>query len=137
VPAFAKEKLSASGVVLSTGAANLPGSKIDFSDVLPVMPTALREFAPGDRVAAFVRLYQAGVKTPAVVQVQTRILDGAEHVNFDQTTSLEAGAHRGFYWADYRLDLPIKELDAGPHLLSVEARVKDLVVTRTARFAVR
>jgi VWFA-related protein len=137
VPAFGKEKLSASGIVLSTGGVNLTGSKTDVSDVLPVVPTALREFVSGDRVTAFVRLYQAGVKTPAAVQVQARVLDGAEHVNFEQTTSLEADAHRGLHWADYRVDLPIKELDSGPHLLSVEARVKDLVVTRTARFAVR
>lgn len=136
VPNFTKDRFSASGLVLSTNPSS-SAQKSLFTDVLPVVPTAWREFRPGSPVTVFLRLYQGGSGPPAAVRVTASIRDEADHVNLDQTTFLGSAAFSASRSADFRMDLPLATLEAGPHVLTIDAHLGDLAVRRDARFTVR
>lgn len=52
------------GLVLSSTPSPRMAPRDAFKDLLPIVPTARRTFARTDRVTAFARPYQRGVKTP-------------------------------------------------------------------------
>ena len=68
--------------------------------------------------------------------VAARIVDIHNGVRFRETASRRAGgsAPRS---ADYLLGLPLSTLDAGEHLLTIEATRGEHTVSRDLRFGVR
>lgn len=133
----AQSPLSASGLMLSVAPQALTAQPRLFSDVLPFLPSALREFDPGTTATAFVRVAQGGSQPPGTVRVAAAIRDDADRVDFERAATLDAsvfGAHRS---ADYRLELPIATLARGPHLLTVEMSRGTAVLTRNTRFTIR
>jgi VWFA-related protein len=132
VPDFARAPLSLSGIILGARAAK-PGNVL--GDLLPVAPTAQRQFASSRRITAFVRVYAAAQEQPPVT-VAARIVDISNVVRFHETANLRAGgsAPRS---ADYLLDLPLPTLAAGDYLLTVEATRGEHTVSRDIRFGVR
>ena len=71
VPDFARAPLSLSGIVLGASAAK-PGNVL--GDLLPVTPTAQRQFASSRKVTAFVRAYDtAAQEQPPVTVAATAI----------------------------------------------------------------
>ena len=58
VPDFAKADLSTSGVVLARTPPSIQASMNVLADLIPVVPTTVREFGSTDRVTAFLRIYQ-------------------------------------------------------------------------------
>jgi VWFA-related protein len=134
VPDFRKDRLSASGMVLTTDAPTLQRSG---AALIPVQPTALREFRPGATVAAFLRLYQAASKPLGSVRVNATILDEAGRTNSDETTFLEAAAFKADHSKDYRMTLPTSSLASGQHLLTIEAHLGDRAIRRQATFTIR
>lgn len=133
VPDFARAPLSLSGIVLGARAAkpwNVPG------DLLPVTPTAQRQFGSSRRIMALVRVYDTAAQEQALMTVAARIVDIHGVVAFRQTANLRAGgsAPRS---ADYLLDLPLSTLAAGDYLLTIEATRGEHTVARDIRFGVR
>ncbi len=113
VPDFAKEPISMSGIILHREPA-VPAPPADiFSDVLPLAPTATRDFARTDRVTALVNLYEAASVPNASVSVRARIVDVHNRVVFTDASSLEAGRFGASRPAAYQVDLPLLALDAG------------------------
>jgi VWFA-related protein len=137
VPNFQKDKLSASGLVLSAAGTVATGQRDIMASVFPVVPTALRDFRPADTVTAFLRLYQGGAKVPESVRVTAKILDANNTTRLDATTIIE-GAHFGTAKSeDFRMNLPLATLEPGAYLLSIETQAGKLAVKREARFWVK
>jgi VWFA-related protein len=134
VPDFGALPLSLSGVVLEATPALPVTIHTALSEVLPVTPTSARTFASTERVASFMRVYQGGNVPVGPVSVTSRLVDGSNRTVFNETTPLGSerfGADRA---ADYRVELPIGRLSAGPYLLTIEAVLDG---TRRARREIR
>jgi VWFA-related protein len=132
VPDFANAPLSLSGIVL--GATGAKPQNV-LGDLLPVTPTAQRQFGSSRRITAFVRVYDtAGQESP--VGMTARVVDGHGAVAFSQTATVrpQGSAPRS---ADYLLDLPLSTLAAGDYLLTIEAVREKHSVSRDLRFGVR
>ena len=137
VPDFAKDDLSLSGVVLERIPALPVAPRDALADVIPVVPTTAREFAPTDRVSAFLRVYQGG-RRPSAAQVAARVVNGRNETVFEQTTPVGAERFdRNSRSFDYRLDLPLAPLATGEYLLTIEAIVDKLRERRDVRFALK
>jgi VWFA-related protein len=137
VPDFWNAPVSLSGMVLSATPAlhAEPGDAL--AAVMPIVPTTVREFARSATVRAFVRVYQAGGRRLAPIELRSRIRNAEEREVFSRRETFAAEAFAGVHSADYQLDLPMPELAPGPHLLTIEARRDRAVVRRDVRFLVR
>ncbi len=136
VPDFAKRPLSLSGIVVAVTPSTLAAPKDRFAALLPIVPTAQRDFRRGDRASAFLRVYQGGKGAPKPVLMDARILNGAGKAAFHITEAVtpeQFGAARS---ADYAIHLPIAQLAAGPYLLSLEATVDRDTARRDLRFTI-
>jgi hypothetical protein len=126
VPDFYKSPLSMSGVVLTSRAASgrpTAAPDADLKDILPGPPTALRDFAPADTLAAFAEIYDTQGNHPHRVDITASVkADGGRQV-FSQSeergTEELQGARGGF---GYRVDIPLQDLAPGEYVLTVEAR---------------
>jgi VWFA-related protein len=136
VPEFNKETLSLSGLVIGIDPPLIGATKNVFTDLLPVIPTPVREFSSSAAVTAFLRLYQGGSKPVSPVHVSAVIVDGDDATRVTQTTSLDATAFSTKRSADYAWKLPIGQLTAGTYLLRIEATLGSSTIKRTAHIAI-
>lgn len=136
VPDFADSVLSLSGVAIGATPAVPSGPKGRFQTLMPVEPTARREFSAADRAAAFLRVYQGGRLALASVTVRARILDAQNAAVLDADRTLAAALFEGRRAADYYLDLPVANLKPGPYLLTLEATMGMRRERRDVRFTV-
>jgi VWFA-related protein len=127
VPEFGRTALALSSIVLGTEPSETASGP---SSLLPIVPTSARDFGNGEPVTAFVRVQQGGAAAPGPVSLTTEILDASDQVRFTETHAIEPAAFAADRGAGYRLRLPLERLQAGPHLLSVSARLAN---GRTAR----
>ncbi len=88
VPDYSNIPFSASPVVLSASPGRVSAPKDLLASLLPLVPTAEREFAASDKVTAFLRLYQSGQKAVERVQLAIRVRDGQDHVLADETRTI-------------------------------------------------
>jgi VWFA-related protein len=133
IPDFSTARVSLSGLVL--GRPRPAGSDL-LADVLPVLPTAARTFAPTRPITAFLRVYQGGQDVPRPITVRARILDASSRPAFEETRELNGSLFGAARAADYRLDLPLARLGAGEFLLTVEATDGKVSVSRDVRFTI-
>ena len=137
VPDFASEKVSLSGVVLTSMQAPVAAGQESLKSLLPVVPTSERTFRRGEDVTVFCRAYQGKGKL-APLTIQTHVVDAADHVVGDSMQTLgldkiDASTRAG----DIRFQLPIAQLPAGPYNLSIEAFGTSSSAKRDVRFTVR
>jgi VWFA-related protein len=118
VPDFTKTPLSLSGVVLGS-AKPLDGSPL--TSLLPVTPTARRQFRRTDEVSVFVRAHQGGRDPVRQIAVTARILDRADTVVVERRTTLFDGSGGTGRSSDYTFGLPLAALPPGSYLLMIEA----------------
>ncbi len=137
VPDFSSQPLSLSGIVLSASTQIVSASTKSAAGILPIVPTARRQFAPVDRVTAFLRVYQAANKAPQPATVTAKIVDTHDRARSQQVVMLAAESFGASHSADVRLDVPIGSLDTGEYLLVVDATRGDLAARRGVRFNVR
>jgi hypothetical protein len=134
VPDYRKERFAASGLVFgASGTVTLAGGGL-MADLLPFVPTVMREFRTTDRATALLRLYQLGSKVPQAVSVDTKIVDERDQTTFSESHVIDPAEFRSTRSADYRLDLPLSDLPAGAYLLTIEASAASRRVPREARF---
>jgi VWFA-related protein len=133
VPKFAKEALSVSGLVLSASPAVLAAPIDVFQDLLPLVPTAKREFTATDRATAMIRVYQGG-ETMRAIEVRARIIDTTDKVVLDERRALAAEAFSAAHAADYQLDLPLAGLAPGDYVLALVVASGEHEVRRNLRF---
>jgi hypothetical protein len=137
VPDLSRTAASASAVVLGS----LPETNREdpLAPLLPIVPITSREFTSSDRVTAFLRLFAGSSDLTAPVAISTRLLkaDGTDAIEIPPA-SLTADAFRSNRAADYSLNLPLAQLRAGLHLLSITATFdQSRVVRRDLVFRVR
>lgn len=138
VPDFAKEALSLSGVVLGTTAGVRSAAKEALAAVVPVVPTTRREFATGDQVTAFLRVYQGGRAPVQPTALIVRIVNSEDALVFEASDTLGPDRFGSLRTADYRIELPLARLTTGDHLLIFETTGGTQVSARRAvRFVVR
>jgi VWFA-related protein len=136
VPDFAMEELSLSSVVLERQPALAIHNGV-LEGTVPAIPTTARTFGRSDRVTAFVRIYQGGMKGIAPTSVTTRIVSDRDETAFEQTLDLGAerfAAHRA---ADHLVELPLERLRPGEYLLRTEAVSGTRRASQLVRFSVR
>jgi hypothetical protein len=75
VPDFAKELVSLSGVFVEKIPSLPSAPRTTFAAIVPVVPTAEREFQKLDRASTFLRVYQGRTDSLAPVTFTTRIVD--------------------------------------------------------------
>jgi VWFA-related protein len=137
VPDFAQQPLSLSGIVLAVSPA-VPSAPADaFANLLPIVPTARRDFARTDRTTAFLRVYQRAKDTAMPVNIAARIADTNNRLVLNEVASLTADRFAGNRSADYRLELPMERLASGEYLLTIEATEDKYTARRGVRFSMR
>ena len=136
VPDFSKALVSLSGVVMSAAPSTLAVPKDRFAALLPVVPTARRDFRRTDGAAAFLRVYQRA-KGPAVsVVMAARIVSSTGANAFDTTETIRADQFNAARTAEYAIHLPVDRLALGPYLLTIEARLGKNAARRDVRIDV-
>jgi VWFA-related protein len=134
VPDFEHDKLSLSGVMISSAPAPVAAPKDAFATIVPVVPTSQRQFGRADRATAFVRIYTGGRQPENGVAVIARVTDahGVDVVTRNDQVSaraFRAGA------ADYTYELPLGAVRPGNFLLTVDAKLGAVSATRHIRFS--
>jgi VWFA-related protein len=139
VPDFATAPLSLSNIVVGSTAGTLTAPKDFLSPLLPVVPTAQREFARADRFVVFFRVYQGTARHDALapVQLQSTIVDARGTVVASDKSTLDAGQFATGRTADHYLTIPLATLAPGDYLLKVETTMGARVAGRAMRFVVR
>jgi VWFA-related protein len=136
VPDFRRQRISLSGVALGRrGRPALPSDGL--ADVLPIVPTAERVFAPSDRVRGFVRMYQQTKGRPVAATLAVAVLDSSDRIVAEQTVAFDAGPFERDRATDCPFDLPLANLPPGNYLLRVDATASTATATRGVRFALR
>ena len=137
VPDFAKQPLSLSGIVLSASPALGSAPADTFSNLLPIVPTARREFARSVRATAFVRVYQGTNDAVQPASLTARIVDTSDRSVANDVVSLTADRFKVNRSADYQIALPIDRLEPGEYLVMIEAAQGRHRAGRVLRFRVR
>jgi hypothetical protein len=125
-----------SGVLLERSPARTAHRNL-VTDLVPIIPTAVREFVPSDRVTAFVRIYQKGTSHPTVVLVTSQVRNEHDEIVLKTTTELPADRFGEDREEDYRVLLPLDGMVPGEYLLTVEAVAADKTGRQDVRFVVR
>jgi VWFA-related protein len=136
VPDFRKKGLWMSGVALhgAPGIAAAPRNAL--ADLLPIVPTTLREFAEDDAVSGVVQLTQGGKNRLVPVQLDVRITDEIGRTVHGGSEAVDV--HRfGPRSAVCRFLLPIGRLNPGEYLLTLEATAPDMTARSAVRFTRR
>lgn len=150
IPDYGKLPVSASPIVLSVTPGRAGAPRDLLASVLPMVPTAERDFTIADRVAALLRLYQNGKKTIERATVSIRIRNAQDRVLIDAVhtipaeqfvipaldTPVEKGANLALRSADLQYTIPLAGLGTGPHLLTMEVTMGATVIRRDVRFQV-
>jgi len=134
VPDLRRCTFCASGVVLGRPLDAPAGVR----QLLPFEPTAARDFARGDRMSAWLRVFQGDAGPPVAVTITTKVIDAAGAEVFAMSGELPVSAFDDNRSAAYPLDLPLSRLVPGPHLLSMTATRPDgRAIRRDVVFHVR
>jgi VWFA-related protein len=119
VPDFSRAALSLSGIVLSPTPAAPRGV---LNDLMPIAPSAQRQFTATARVSVFARVYDKADSGTVPVTVTARVIDDDGHTSFEQTSKAIDMRGSPIRSADYRLDLDLSHMTKGENLLTIEAR---------------
>ena len=136
VPDFSRGGVSLSGIVLEATPAVAAAPPDAYVDLLPVVPTARRDFGASDRVSAFVRAYQGGSQALVPATLTTRIVDAKNEQITTSTRELEPSLFTRGRAFDHRFDLP-RNLVSGEYLFTVGIAAGGKTAERALRFRVR
>jgi VWFA-related protein len=136
VPDFSRSGVSLSGIVLEATPAVAAAPPDAYADLLPVVPTARRDFGGSDRVSAFVRAYQGGSQALVPATLTTRIVDAKNEQITKSTRELDPSLFAPGRAFDHRFDLP-RNLAAGEYLFTVGIAAGGRTAERALRFRVR
>lgn len=90
VPDYSNVPVSAAPVMLSAAPGRASAPKDFLASLLPVVPTADRDFAATDRVTALLRIYQSGQKSVGAADIRIRLKDEQERVLAEETRTVAA-----------------------------------------------
>jgi VWFA-related protein len=134
VPDLNRGGLVLSGAAIATSPSVASAPKQALATLIPIVPTARRDFFSDDQVTAFVRVHQNGRAAVAPVAMTSRVLDAAGETVFVDRRTIAAADFAATRITDFRLDLAMTGIRPGSHVLVIEAQTPD---GRTARRDVR
>ena len=141
VPDFRTPPLAMSGIAIASGvAANIPTPTPprDFLDLLPVVPTPLRDFVGGDVLQVFTEFYTNAASVPYRIALSTTVsADDSRNVF---TASDEREMVGGGGAAQHAVNIPLSGLAPGRYVLRIDARAlltDGVTVSREVEFRVR
>jgi VWFA-related protein len=119
VPSFAAAPLSLSNLVIGVTPGTLTAPKDFLSTLLPLVPTARREFARTDRFVAFFRVYQGTARDTTLlpVQLQSTLLNAGGAIVATKSNAIEAAEFASGRAANHYVWLPLATLEPGDDLL--------------------
>jgi hypothetical protein len=129
--------LSLSGIAVAASPARAAAPPDAFAGLLPIVPTAQRQFGKSDTVTAFVRVYQRLKDAGGLVDVTARIIDATDRSVFQAAVSVPAERFSSYLASDYRLQLPIERLATGEYLLTIDARQGERTARTGLRFTIK
>jgi hypothetical protein len=144
VPDFAKEPLTMSGIVIASGEGQgVMTAKADeeLRTVLPLPPTASREFRAADTLSTFAEIYDNQAQPPHKVDITTTVLTDDGRVVFntaEERNSAELQGKSGGYGVTSKI--PLNGFAPGLYVLKVEATSragKPVTITREVAFRVK
>ena len=136
VPDFSRSGVSLSGIVLEATPAVAAAPADAYADLLPVVPSARRDFAASDRVSAFVRVYQGGSQALVPAMLTTRIVDAKNEQITKSTRELDPSLFAKGRAFDHRFDLP-RNLAPGEYLFTVDIAADGKTAERALRYRIR
>lgn len=136
VPDYRSQALSLSALALAVAPPLVAGGAEAIREVLPIVPTAQRQFGPDDQVIAFARLYQGGRRPIVPATVAARIRDVHDAIVFQQFQEVPVQKFTRDRSANLLVEVPVARLAPGEYLLTVEATMGGEAATRHTRFRV-
>src|SRR3954471_394979 len=109
VPDFAKDPLSASGLILQRRPA-APIRDQFLAELIPAAPTTHREFRPSDHVGVLLRIYQGGKGRIVPVRMMGRVKSDSDAIASNHESMLDVESFSAARSADYELSLPLEHL---------------------------
>jgi VWFA-related protein len=137
VPNFDGDDLALSGFVVGAAPAPPLAPPQTFSNLLPIVPTAVRAFTRTSRAGAFVRVYQGGRNVPRDVAMKVQLVGIANTPIIEEASTLPSARFVSARSADYIIELPLSTLTPGPYLLTLTAASEDKTVVRHLRFEMK
>lgn len=138
VPDFSDERISMSGVFLTAMSGPTGVPKEAFAQFVPVAPTSSREFARGDDLTAFFRIYQGGKGAPLDVPLTFRLVNEKDEVVATSSGTIAASqfapANRS---AEHRFGLQMGNMPPGRYLVTFEARLGESTARRDVILTIR
>ena len=128
VPDFSKEKLSISGLALTSASSGLTPTarpKDPLAKMLPGPMTTYRDFVVGDEVALFAEVYDNSGKQPHKVDVEASLRSEGGRAVFqtrEERDSSELAGGPGGYGFSARV--PLKDVPPGLYVLRVQGRTR-------------
>lgn len=126
-----------SGVVLAVTPSLAAAPSDAYADLLPIVPTARRDFAPADQVRAFLRLYQGGSRALVPITMTTRLVNSRNDRLSETVRTVDAAAFGRARSFDDMFEVPVRDLAPGEYLLTVEVAAAGTTAQRHLRFRVR
>jgi VWFA-related protein len=135
VPDVARDAVALSGVAVGRAESGSIGGREAIQHLLPFAPTAIRAFAPSERVGALVRVYQGTRNRQGSVVLTTEVINdsGSIVMSTEQTYSPTPGAPG----SEHRFELPLKQLGPGDYVLRFVAKGSGSQAQRDVRFRVK
>jgi hypothetical protein len=131
VPDFSRGVLAASGVILyRLPASSVSGNPVE--ELVPVIPTVQRAFAPTDKVSAYLNVYQSEGEPRTSVSVRCGVTNAAGKTRVERPLDLADERPGGRIAVD--LPLSLSELGAGHYLLTITVQRGESRVDRQVRF---
>lgn len=137
VPDYPKTRIALSNIVLETTPRTTPAYGADIKDLVPMVPTTVREFRATDKLTAFVREHQGLDRAlmPGYLTATIQDVDDQPVFHYEQRLLPELfGADRAM---EFSMDVPVARLRPGEYLLTIEARHGNDSVARDVWFRIR
>ena len=134
VPDFRKDGLWLSTPALSVKPGILAAPRGALADLMPIVPTTLREFAADDDVQGFAQVVHGGKSPVTAVTVTIRIVDSTGATVHRANDTLEATSFSVGRMGAYSFGVPVEQLRPGSYLMSIEAQAGGRTAHRDIRF---
>jgi hypothetical protein len=108
----------------------MAGEKDALDALFPIVPTTLRDFAPGDSLVAFTRVVVGGSAPPGSVKTVAQLINISDEKVWEQAIEVAAAAFAGGRTAPIQFVVPLEKLTSGSYLLSISAERADGAKTR-------
>jgi VWFA-related protein len=135
VPNFSKDSLTMTGLLVQRSPAVRVADAV-IAGLIPVTPTTQRTFTSADGVTAYAKVYQGGKGRLLPVKMSAKVTNARDQAVSHQDLVLEPEQFGTARAAEYRVRLPLANLEPGDYLFEVEAKSGAPLVRRTIRFSI-